>query len=60
MSSDNPPFKRLSPKLIAALKDGRAMLVEPQEHYNGAIIGVYSTPMGGVAVYDYQYLVDTM
>ena len=62
MSSNKPPSKRLSRNLIAALKEGKegAMLVEPQEHYNGAIIGVYPTPMGGVAVYDYQYLVDTM
>ena len=34
------------------------MLLDPQEDYNEAIIGVYSTPRGGVAVYDYQYLVD--
>ena len=60
MNSDNPPFMRLSPKLIAALKKGKegVMLLDPQEDYNEAIIGVYSTPRGGVAVYDYQYLVD--
>ena len=48
MSSDNPPFTRLSPKLIAALKEGKegAMLLDPQEDYNEAIIGVYSTPRG--------------
>ena len=60
MSSDNPPFRRLSQKLIAALKKGKEAtpLLNPQENYNEAIIGVYLTPKGGVVVYNYGYLVD--
>ena len=60
MSSDTPPFRRLSQKLIAALKKGKEAtpLLNPQENYNEAIIGVYSAPEGGVAVYDIDYLID--
>ena len=60
MSSDTPPFRRLSQKLIAALKKGKEAtpLLNPQENYNEAIIGVYSAPKGGVAVYDIDYLID--
>ena len=55
-----PPFTRLSQKLIAALKKGKEAtpLLNPQENYNVAIIGVYSAPEGGVAVYDIDYLID--
>ena len=60
MSSNNPPFTRLLQKLIAALKKGKEAtpLLNPQEDYNEAIIGVYSVPEGGVAVYDLDYLVN--